>query len=97
MLQAVVGDDGVECAVREGKARGVGLREIFGGSGGVVEIGTDGDEWAEAGGKTSGAGSEIEDALAGAEVLQNLMHGTVLAVVGYWWLVVGGWQVAHQA
>jgi hypothetical protein len=25
------------------------------------------------------------------------VHGTVLTVVGCWWLVVGGWQVAQVA
>jgi hypothetical protein len=63
----------------------------------VVEISADGDEWAEAGGKAAGARSEVEDALAGPEVLQNFVHGTVLTVVGCWWLVVGGWQVAQVA
>jgi hypothetical protein len=82
VFQAVIGDDGVEGAVGEGKARGVGLREIFCGAGGVIEISADGDEWSEAGGETSGARAEVEDALAGPEVLQNFVHGTFLAGMG---------------
>ena len=82
MLEAVVGNDGVEGAVGEGEVGSVGLREIFDGTGGVVEVSADGDEWAHAGGKAAGAGSKVEDTLAGPGVFQDFVHGTVLAVVG---------------
>ena len=82
VLQAVIGNDGVEGSVGEGKTRRVGSREILGGAGRWVEISADGDEWTEAGGETSGARAQVENALAGPEVLQNFVHGTFLAGMG---------------
>ncbi len=82
VFQAVIGDDSVEGAVGEGEARCVGLREILGGAGRWIEISADGDEWSHAGGKTTGARAEVEYALSGPEVLQNLVHGTFLAGMG---------------
>jgi hypothetical protein len=82
VFQAVIGDDGIEGAVRERKARCVGLREILRWAGRWIEISADGGEWAEAGGKTTGARAEVENALAGPEVLQNFVHGTFLAGMG---------------
>ena len=65
---------GVEGAIRKREARGVGLREIQRGIGGAVEIGADGDEWAELGREAAGARSDVEHALAGAQVAQDFVH-----------------------
>jgi len=78
VFQAVVGDDGVECVIGEGKAGGIGLHKILGGSRGAVKISADGDKWSDAGGEAAGAGTQVEHALAGAEVLQNFVHGPFL-------------------
>ena len=74
MFEAVVGNYGVEGVVGKGKAGGVGLREVQRGMGGAVEIGADGDEWADIGGEAARARSEIEHALAGPQVPQDFVH-----------------------
>ena len=78
VFQTVVGNNGVESAVREGQACGVGLRKISGGACGAVEIGADSDERSHAGVEAACARSDIEHALGRPEILQDFVHPIVL-------------------
>ena len=67
MLEAVIGDDGVEGGVGEGEAGGVGRDLNFTGNAGRGEIETDNGEVGAGRLKAAGPCAEVEDARAGGQ------------------------------
>src|SRR5438477_426020 len=76
MLQTMVGDYSVEAGRGERQSGGIGLDEMGSVSIRTLQIDSNNDKWQLIGSEAASRTAEVENAGAGRQISQNLVHST---------------------